>query len=528
MTEPSTFIAAAVAFAACLALVPIGKQFATRIGLVDKPDKKRKLHEKAIPLCGGISIAVALCIAVPVTGLIALLTAGDATWFVWQNYAGVLVSGSFLLGIGILDDRFGMRGRTKLAGQMLAICLFLLFGKGSYEIEFLGMHLPMWMSMGIVCVWLLGSINAVNLIDGADGMASTVGVIASTALAVMAFASNKSAESVLAAAMAGSILAFLIYNFPPASAFLGDAGSMMIGFLIGATAINASSKEAASIMMVAPAAVIIIPVFDSFVAILRRRLTGRSIYQVDRGHIHHTLMANGYSPRQMLLLVASLSLISAIGGTVSTMWHNDFPAMVSVTVVVGFLVLGRVFGFAEFVLLKNKLFSFGSSFLTTPEGITQRAQQQTIRLQGSRNWDLLWHSITDFAEEHLLAQVRLDLNLPWLHEGYHATWQRPVSFEKHECWKTSLPMTADGRTFGRLEVVGPLCHASVYVQLSLLSELLESMEPVIARLANEDIKVTNAETAAPARPNTSEEFRQPVMSSNERIEKVSEPVGSNI
>lgn len=520
MMEPSILIAAAAAFVACMALVPIAKYFATRVNLVDRPDARRKLHRKPIPLAGGIAVLAAIVIAIVATGLL-VMPAGHDHWFKLNNFLAIFAGAFLLLIIGVIDDRHGMSGKTKLLGQVLAICLFLLLGQSSHEMNLFGFHIPSYVGVGLICIWLLGTINAVNLIDGADGMASTVGAVASIALVIMSAVSGRSAEAVLAAAMAGAIIAFLIYNFPPASVFLGDAGSMMIGFLIGAVAVTSSSKEATTLVMVAPIAVVVIPLFDSFVAILRRRLTGRSIYTVDRGHIHHALMANGYGPKKMLVVVAILSIVSAVGGTLSAILNSSLPAVITVALVVGTLVLGRVFGFAEFQLLKNKLFNMGSAFLTAPhkDGGTR---EQCIQLQGSRDWNQLWRAITEFADIHEMAQVRLDLNLPWLHEGYHATWQRPVRIDPQECWKTSLPLSADGKAFGRLEIVGPLSRDSVYVLLSLLSELLESMESVILRLASED----GHSTPAPKIKVPRRRVPAPVTSSSAEDSSINQPVGS--
>jgi UDP-GlcNAc:undecaprenyl-phosphate GlcNAc-1-phosphate transferase len=184
----------------------------------------------------------------------------------------------------------------------------------------------------------------------------------------------------------------------------------------------------------------------------------------------------------MLLGVAVLCGVTALGALVSVYLNNEMFAFISALGVVGMLVASRVFGFAEFMLLSNRLLRLGRSLLSDGRGLVR---QEKVHLQGSRNWDELWSALTDFAERHQLSSVRLELNVAWLHESYHASWERPVALEARDIWVTKLPVAAHGKTIGRLDIAGPLTKASVYDLLSLLAELLESLEPCIYRLAEE-------------------------------------------
>ncbi|HAN97215.1 MAG TPA: undecaprenyl/decaprenyl-phosphate alpha-N-acetylglucosaminyl 1-phosphate transferase [Planctomycetaceae bacterium] len=466
-----------------LFLVPVAKRVALWLGIVDAPDKHRKLHGRIVPLTGGLILGTVL----PLVLIAAAAVDSDLLPQIRQDglaILGIVVSCGLLLFVGLTDDRVGVRGRQKLLAQL--VCGVILLGS-FYAIKPTDLFpgwLPIGFSFAFLLIWIVGSVNAVNLIDGADGLASTVGTIAALGIFAMTFDGQANWENLLAISLAGTLIGFLAYNFPPASTFLGDGGSMLIGLLVGALAIHSSVKQAASVALCAPVAIVAVPFFDSFVAILRRRLTGRSIYTVDRGHLHHTLLNRGLGPRRMLAVVAGLSTIAALGGVLSLKLHTPWFSLLSVGMVVSILVFGRIFGHAEFGLLSHRFVRLGRSFLVRPRQGRSDVHEQQFRLQGSRNWDYLWEALTEFAERHRLQEVRLDLNLPWLHEGYHAVWQRRVTEDEKNGWQTKLPLYAEGRVFGHLQLSGPANQASVYSMLGLLAEMLESMESVIVRLAS--------------------------------------------
>lgn len=498
------------AFLACLAIVPFAKRFAFRNGIVDSPDKKRKLHGRTIPLAGGIAVFTTLLITITFAIVFDLGMAERIVANAGQAI-GLLLASVIILAIGVVDDKYGMRGRQKLAGQCIAVGVLIFCGFRFSTMSFMGYEMPMhFLSIGLVAIWLLGTINALNLIDGADGLASTIGAIVSGSIVFMAL-ENHPSEAAMAAALTGALVGFLVYNFPPASVFLGDAGSMLIGLLVGALAIRCSVKEAATFTLIAPIAILTVPIFDSVAAIVRRRLTGRSIYQVDRGHLHHTLLERGIGPRRMLLWVAGLCLITGIGGVLSVILQQDWIAALSVVMVITFLVAGRIFGFAEFRLLSGRANKIARSFLMSPREQQKQVRETTVRLQGSRNWGQLWESITEFAETHELSDVKLDLSLPWLHEGFHATWDRSVRVEAHEEWHSRLPLAVNGTVYGRLEVSGPLTRSSIFLLLSLLADLLESLEPVILKLAHEgaeSVERVETETQVSIADEVSEKLRK--------------------
>lgn len=470
---------------AALIATPLVRSLAPSWGLVDRPDAQRKLHSRIIPLGGGLAVLLATIIAT-VLGLwvsdhFAGLSRADIS-----GLSGLLAAAVGICAVGLIDDAHGLRGRQKLLGQLVAVGIVIYSGLSIRQISLFEWHMDLGLlALPFTVFWLLGAINALNLIDGADGLATTVGIIASSSLSVMAFACGHPVEGIIAAALACGLSGFLVFNFPPASIFLGDTGSMLIGLVLGVLAIRSALKGPATVALAAPVAIMVIPIFDSAAAIIRRSLTGRSIYHTDRGHLHHMMLRRGLTVRGMLLGVAVLCGVTAVGALISVYLNNEMFALISAIGVVGMLIAGRVFGFAEFMLLSNRILRLGRSLLASAGDRPGLIRQEKVHLQGSRNWDELWSALTDFAERHQLSSVRLELNVAWLHESYHASWERPIELEARDIWVTKLPVAAHGKTIGRLDIAGPLTKASVYDLLSLLAELLESLEPCIYRLAEE-------------------------------------------
>ena len=226
-------------------------------------------------------------------------------------------------------------------------------------------------------------------------------------------------------------------------------------------------------------------------AIIRRRLTGRSIFEVDRGHLHHSLMKHGYSPKASLLWVLVLSLTTATGGVMSLMNRQSIYALVSIAMVILIMIGNRIFGNAELKLVTRKASGLAQALLKgNSEGKSTNVQQSIVHVQGNRNWDHIWQSLSDFADESGLLELTLDLNAPWIHESFHATRRRrDISRGKNHEWYAQIPLIAGERLFGRVEIVGSgqeqLSHHQI---VENLSKVMKSIE---AKLA-EDVETPKA------------------------------------
>jgi UDP-GlcNAc:undecaprenyl-phosphate GlcNAc-1-phosphate transferase len=255
-----------------------------------------------------------------------------------------------------------------------------------------------------------------NLIDGMDGLLGSVGVILSLALAAMACLAGHWWAATIAFALAGSLLGFLHYNLPPASIFMGDSGSMLVGLILGTLAIECSLKAPATIAIAMPVVLLILPIFDTTAAIIRRKLTGRSIYTTDRGHLHHCLLRKGFSAPGALSIVCVCCLLACGGVLASQAFNNEWIAILTAGSIIGTLVATRLFGHAEAMLIKGRFLS-----LLLP---TDRVRHMEVRLQGSAAWKDLWQALKISATQLNLDKMLLDVNAPALHEGYHARWDQ--------------------------------------------------------------------------------------------------------
>lgn len=478
-----------IAFLAGIVLTPLLSKVSARVGLVDHPDPNRKLHRKATPIGGGLAVFGAAVAGVVITYLLQDWL-GLSFRAALQEGLGLFAAACLLSLVGVFDDLYCLRGRQKVAGQLCAITLLLCSSYSSYSIENISLFgFPI--SLGIAAIpltfiWYLAAINALNLLDGADGMASTIGLILAATVSALALQSGKMEVAVIAASLAGAQLAFLIFNLPPATIFLGDNGSMVIGLILGAVTVKASLKGQTLMFASAPFAVMAIPFLDSGMAILRRKLTGRSIYTTDRGHLHHSLLRSGLSHRRMLTLVAVLCLVTSSSALLAHRFQSDLITVVAVLFVIGALVWSKLFGYGECMLLVNRLRSFGGSFTKVIGKKPENVFEQSVHLQGSRDWQAIWCAVTEFAQQHNLGRVQFDLNIAWLHEGFHATWKRRDVAEDAQLWQTTLPIIAGGRAVGRLEISAPFCRESTYQVLAMVAELLEALEPSISRLLNHE------------------------------------------
>ena len=451
-------------------IIPWFIKLAHRIGLVDQPDKTRKLHTDAIPLVGGISFFIVLLLMIPLLIFMGSyfgsvfnridafvgwpkLPLGHLRRYDAWEFSGLVLGSAVLLAVGVLDDWKGIRGRQKLAGQILAATVLIAFGYQFQAITIAGYTLKFHsFSIFLVYLWVLAAVNSVNLLDGADGIASSIGVVMSLALGAMMIVIGNGLDAVVAFGIAGSLIAVLRYNFPPAKVYLGDAGSMLIGFLLAAIAIRSAFKQNSLYAFMAPVALLAIPFIDTGAAIIRRRLTGRSIFAVDRGHLHHALLKKGYSPVKSLVWVIFFCVITAVGGVAALVYKQAEFALVAVGLVFAMMAGARLFGFAELRLVTRKTQNLIRSALHASDQQENQVQDVVYHVQGERDWEPWWKKLREFAIEQGILKMTMDLNAPWLHESWHAKLKsRETVRESNYMWSTSIPLLFEKRIFGKVD-----------------------------------------------------------------------------
>jgi UDP-GlcNAc:undecaprenyl-phosphate GlcNAc-1-phosphate transferase len=471
----------------CLSLVmtPIARRLGFRYGLVDNPDGGRKMHTQPIPVAGGFPLLAATAATIALVVLVNPGGAGSIFTTESLSLVGLLLGGVMICLVGLIDDLGRLRGRHKLLGQALVVGIVMASGVEVHKIQLFGQTLDLGLlGLPFTAFLLLGAINSLNLIDGLDGLLSSVGVIICAGMGAMAAVNDRWAAACVALALAGALLGFLRYNFPPATIFLGDSGSMLVGLVVGVLAIQSSLKAPATVALAAPTALLTIPIFDTFTAILRRTLTGRSIYTTDRGHLHHCLLRSGLSNRRVLALVSAFCLITVFGTLASMALKSELFALLSGVVVVALLVVTRLFGHAELSLLGQRVRSVYASFLKLPEG--KPAREIHVRLHGNVDWKELWLQITACAEQLNLGRARLDINAPALNEGYHARWADGTPGEDFEdaaaLWSAEIPLVARGRTVGRVAVSGRRDEQPIWEKIAILARLVQDFEATVSQL----------------------------------------------
>jgi UDP-GlcNAc:undecaprenyl-phosphate GlcNAc-1-phosphate transferase len=478
---PSLILILIISLAAALVLTPLARRCAARIGLVDRPDGRRKIHTQATPVAGGLALWLSLTATVTVV-LFLPGALGDACRAQLQTLVGLLLASLLICVLGVADDFGCLRGRHKLAGQVVAVGIVISFGVVVRHLRLFSYELDLGLlAIPFTAFLLLGAVNSLNLIDGMDGLLAIVGLIISLTLAVMASAQHNWPAVCVALALGGALLGFVRYNFPPASIFLGDSGSMLIGLVIGVLAISSSLKAPATVALAAPTALLTIPIFDTTAAILRRKLTGRSIYTTDCGHLHHCLLRRGLSSQRALMVIACFSLFIVAGVLGSLALRNELMALLSALAVVAMLVATRLFGHAELNLLRQRLRSMGASFLRRPN--TASVNGTEFRLQGTLDWSELWSHMIDCGRKLNLQSIRLNVHVPALHEGYHARWDAPhLDTEDLAEWRAEIPLTVHGRIIGRLEVAGSHDDDPAWQKMAALAALVPDFEHTAALL----------------------------------------------
>jgi UDP-GlcNAc:undecaprenyl-phosphate GlcNAc-1-phosphate transferase len=452
-SDPNLLLAAAALLAGSV-LTAAARRIAVRAGVFDQPDGTRKLHRNPTPLMGGAAIYAALLLTIAVAALLPSTAALLATL-----PAGVLpmllVSGGLFCGLGLYDDIWPMKPWRKLACQFVAAMPFAVWGQKVSWIEFLGFDLALGALLGaaFTAVWLVACANTINLIDGLDGLAGTVGLIACIGIAAVADLRLFPGVAAIALIAAGSLTGFLCHNLPPARIFLGDSGSLLIGFLIGALSIEASLKTAAGFAMTVPVILVSIPAFDTFMAILRRKLSGRGIGEGDRGHIHHRLQERGLTRTQTLVVIAGLCTAMTLLTVLCVSYQADRLCVLLCISLLGLLIVGRVFGHHETLLFLRRAQRIGQLLINGSTLFGPRP------LRAPATWPAAVEQVRPYGITRL-ELVRFDTRSDAIldHRSWAdpsaapAAWELRVSARIEDRQRLTLIAFGDGRTAAGVEL----------------------------------------------------------------------------
>jgi len=331
------------------------RRYAPHVGLVDAPDGVRKLQSRAVPLGGGLAVFFAAVLGTVAVVVFDPLAAQEFDTNA-RGWWAFLAAAALLVVVGLLDDWYELIARYKLLGQILVSAVFVYGGDMMIrDVSCFGRtaHLS-WLAGPITIVFLLFAINSLNLLDGMDGLLGTVGGVVCLALAAVAYLTGQHLPAAAALATAGGLLGFLRFNLPPASIYLGDCGSMLIGLIVGALCVKASVKSHAVATLV-PICVLVLPFLDTTAAVIRRKLSGRSMAHADREHLHHVLLRRGLSVRTALAVVAAAGLLAGAGAVASVYFVNEVIGLSVSLAIVVVLVSTGLFGGHELKLMTDRV-----------------------------------------------------------------------------------------------------------------------------------------------------------------------------
>jgi len=392
-----------VSFLIALLLTPLVRNLFRRMGLVDKPDRLRKLHAVAIPRVGGIPLVAAYIAAFGVVLLLelkgGLIVRKGVPFALHLMPAAALV---FLT--GLLDDLIGLRPWQKLTGQMAAGGLAIWGGVLIERFDGI-VFTPMW-GIPVTLLWLVGCTNAFNLIDGVDGLAAGIGLFATITTLVAALMQGNMELAYATAPLAGALLGFLRFNFNPASIFLGDSGSLMIGFLLGCFGVIWSQKSATLLGMTAPLMALSIPLLDTGIAIARRYLRRKPIFEADGAHIHHQLLARGFTPRRVALLLYGVCGLAAAFSLLQSVVNQRYAGLVVIIFCAAAWMGVQHLGYVEFGMAGRLVLRGGFRRILGAQLILRNLEQNLAKARTSEE---CWLTVWEAAQELGFTAARASL-----------------------------------------------------------------------------------------------------------------------
>ena len=469
----NSVLAFASAAAGSIVLTPIAIRVARSLGVVDLPNA-RKVHQAPVPRCGGLAIALAMLLgSVPLL----LSTAHTYGMEAGTHIATLLGVGTFVLIVGLLDDLFGVPSTWKLAALVFAAVVFC--GSGAriesifvrHEVLF-QLH---WLSWPVTVLWIVGVTVGINFIDGLDGLAAGIAGIATMVLGIAALGTGQFSIAIISFALAGSLGGFLLFNFHPARIFMGDCGSMFLGFMIAASGVLCSSHAGTTPGIVLPGMALIVPAFDTLFTMIRRRvLQRRSIFAAERGHIHHRLLDMGLRHPHAVLLLYGVSLVSGIAGLLlrfANIWLAVSAVIITSAMVV---VLFRTSGSSrarDTVLAVRRNRAIAREWRRYRQAF-EEAQLRFRAVVGFESW---WQEVCASAEMLGFVSVTLPLSnrdgSPRVQRWHHPDSAAPAG----EIARATLPVRqrrAGGPLQAEIEVDAHVSLESAGYRIALFSRLM--------------------------------------------------------
>ena len=415
-----------VSFALSLFLTPFVRNMAWRFGIVDQPDQERKTHSAPIPRLGGVAIFAAVIAAYGLL-LIVRLTSGAIVWADLPLVLRLLPALAVVFGIGLLDDIVGTRPWIRLGAETVAATLAWIGGIQVSAVHGFSFSKDI-VSFVVTVLWIVTCTNAINLIDGVDGLAAGVSLFASATMLIASILNHNFPMSLAVVPLVGALLGFLRFNFAPASIFLGDCGSLTLGFLLGCFGAVWAEKSTTILGLTAPLMVLAVPLLDVGLAVVRRLLRGKPIFAADQGHIHHKLLLRGLTPRHLLFVIYGICAVGSAASLLLMINHyenRDFVLiLICLAAWLGLQHLGySEFGAAKRVVLGGAIRSVLSAQLALEAFEHELNAESTLE----QSWELLCRTCPQFGFSGILFHIH-DEHHEW---GARNGWQARIDIPGH-------------------------------------------------------------------------------------------------
>ncbi len=402
------FLSLLCAFLVALAATPLVRRLALAYGLVDSPSV-RKVHRRPVPRIGGVALFLAV-----VAGILPLFLFSRHPEVVRGADLAKIVTflgcGAAIFLLGLWDDVKGLRASTKFFAQVLLALLVTIQGVRIQTLTLPGiLSNPLdfgFLAWPLTILWIVGITNAVNLIDGLDGLAAGISGVACAAIGFLAVSQGHYLMGSIAAALFGAVLGFLVFNFNPARIFMGDSGSLFLGFMLGAGSVLFTGKSATMVGLALPLLALGIPIFDTLFCMLRRFLERRSIFSPDRSHIHHRLLDMGFTHRKVVLILYGVTFLITATGTWLMVVERRQVLLGFMAVLVVLLLFFRLAGA---VRLRATLTGIKEKVnLARRKNQVQRALEDLeLQFQYATEFEEWWRAVTQAAEALGFSRVSL-------------------------------------------------------------------------------------------------------------------------
>lgn len=412
-----------VALLASLVLTPVARNLGMRVGAVDLPDL-RKLHLVAIPRSGGLAIFISFVCAV-ILGYFSV-TDVSRQLVIDESFLYAIAGALVVFITGFVDDIHRLGPRIKFLLQILG-ATFAFWGGVQVNTIFF----ETWssnsliLSYGLTVFWFVLLINSINLVDGLDGLAAGVTFFASVVMIVLSVLQQSYLTAMMFAALGGSVLGFLRYNFNPASIFLGDGGSYFIGYVIAYLSIRASVKSQVGAAILIPLIALGVPIFDAILSPIRRFLLGKAMFQPDKGHIHHQLVRLGFSTRKSVFIIYGFSIVLCLYTVLVVNYRSNVSGFLLIIILAVAFVMVRKLGYLEYVALDK--FSGWMRDVTDVVGLSRGRRSflsRQIDMDQAGTMEDLWYRVVSALE--MLSFDRAEMCLNGVYKGRRWAWAKGV------------------------------------------------------------------------------------------------------